>query len=336
MKKKIINKNNYEIDLLELLIIISKKKLKILFLTIFIFALSFFFINDNKISQELIFNFKTEIRPISKFEEFKYKKYNSYINYHRSRNKFFSLNPLKNYKDLNEIQNNSPSLIQDFYSFTDLDYSSFEIINKDNLLSLFIELFNENKYESDELYQDVFNKVISSIKLTSKINTANNTTQWYIEYQIEEKNIKNWEKLLRNIEKKINLKIHKYLNNSFNQIISNQEDLSKHKIEDLKYLMSTRPKSSEDYKNLNQLLDYLKLNKDIIRLKEIFNSTPIANSNDFNAVKIDFDISNYKIKNSKKSSQLDKKSQLILSALLGLIISIIYVLLENLVKRRSN
>ena len=37
------------------------------------------------------------------------------------------------------------------------------------------------------------------------------------------KNIKNWEKLLRNIEKKINLKIHKYLNNSFNQIISNQE-----------------------------------------------------------------------------------------------------------------
>ena len=150
------------------------------------------------------------------------------------------------------------------------------------------------------------------------------------------KNIKNWEKLLRNIEKKINLKIHKYLNNSFNQIISNQEDLSKHKIEDLKYLMSTRPKSSEDYKNLNQLLDYLKLNKDIIRLKEIFNSTPIANSNDFNAVKIDFDISNYKIKNSKKSSQLDKKSQLILSALLGLIISIIYVLLENLVKRRSN
>ena len=336
MKKKIINKNNYEIDLLELLIIISKKKLKILFLTIFIFALSFFFINDNKISQELIFNFKTEIRPISKFENFKYKKYNSYINYHRSRNKFFSLNPLKNYKDLNEIQNNSPSLIQDFYSFTDLDYSSFEIINKDNLLSLFIELFNENKYESDELYQDVFNKVISSIKLTSKINTANNTTQWYIEYQIEEKNIKNWEKLLRNIEKKINLKIHKYLNNSFNQIISNQEDLSKHKIEDLKYLMSTRPKSSEDYKNLNQLLDYLKLNKDIIRLKEIFNSTPIANSNDFNAVKIDFDISNYKIKNSKKSSQLDKKSQLILSALLGLIISIIYVLLENLVKRRSN
>ena len=336
MKKKIINKNNYEIDLLELLIIISKKKIKILFLTIFIFALSFFFINDNKISQELIFNFKTEIRPISKFEEFKYKKYNSYINYHRSRNKFFSLNPLKNYKDLNEIQNNSPSLIQDFYSFTDLDYSSFEIINKDNLLSLFIELFNENKYESDELYQDVFNKVISSIKLTSKINTANNTTQWYIEYQIEEKNIKNWEKLLRNIEKKINIKIHKYLNNSFNQIISNQEDLSKHKIEDLKYLMSTRPKSSEDYKNLNQLLDYLKLNKDIIRLKEIFNSTPLANSNDFNAVKIDFDISNYKIKNSKKSSQLDKKSQLILSALLGLIISIIYVLLENLVKRRSN
>ena len=217
---------------------------------------------------KLIFNFKTEIRPISKFEEFKYKKYNSYINYHRSRNKFFSLNPLKNYKDLNEIQNNSPSLIQDFYSFTDLDYSSFEIINKDNLLSLFIELFNENKYESDELYQDVFNKVISSIKLTSKINTANNTTQWYIEYQIEEKNIKNWEKLLRNIEKKINLKIHKYLNNSFNQIISNQEDLSKHKIEDLKYLMSTRPKSSEDYKNLNQLLDYLKLNKDIIRLKK--------------------------------------------------------------------
>ena len=72
MKKKIINKNNYEIDLLELLIIISKKKLKILFLTIFFFF-KFFFIKDNKISQELIFNFKTEIRPISKFEEFKYK-----------------------------------------------------------------------------------------------------------------------------------------------------------------------------------------------------------------------------------------------------------------------
>jgi len=69
-------------------------------------------------------------------------------------------------------------------------------------------------------------------------------------------------------------------------------------------------------------------NKRVERLKNLFLETPIHNINSFKAAKIDYVATNYK-------RQKSLTNILIISAVVGLLISLMYIFLNNLISSRK-
>ena len=71
-------KHNDEINILEILFILSKNKLKVLVpIVISLFFMSIYLVQLKPIKG--IFKTATSISPITKFDEFEYQKFNSYL-----------------------------------------------------------------------------------------------------------------------------------------------------------------------------------------------------------------------------------------------------------------
>ncbi len=346
--KKKLKKN--EIDLADLLINILENKFKVfIIITISILISLFTYDDKNNNHQNLttLFNAETKVKPISTFEEFKYETYNSYIIHNNAQNKFYAVN---DYKNLSSLE--GPYILREFYNFKNVDYSSFKIINRRYLLNLFIEKFNEEiilingikkfqllkreNFESNREYENAILKLVSKIKLKiiENPNTEGDMPSIHITYQIENENKDLWYQLLKNFEENANLEIKNFIDETFDKIIRNQYKLTQYKIEDLEILKQSFSEDNKSFKELEDIKKYILEKKDVERLVKAFNTTPIKNSNDFYAAKISLETTKFNKLPSASKIELDKKTRLILWGVLGLIISIIYISLENTIKRR--
>ena len=228
----ISNKNNSslgkEIDLIDIIIIVSQNKLKFFLITGIIIVISIFY----SFQLEHEYTVKSEIRPISTFDELEYQTYNLYLEYETE---FLSLQPSPD-DSIIEIKK-------------ELKKQSFSVIDKSYLLNLFIEkikdgkeiedaikkfnFIDKNNYNNDELYEKAVEAAASKISLippeiTKDGNKKNDN--WKLEFDYENKN--DFESFIKYIENNINENIRLYLKEVFNKLILNEKNLKKFRLED--------------------------------------------------------------------------------------------------------
>lgn len=334
VEKKI--KENPEIDLIEVIIIILKHKWKvfsIMFLFI-ILGLIYSSMQEPVISK---YEAKTEIRSISSFDEFEYEVYNNYLS--KSGPKVVQY-PIKIDNEtfmINEID-------------MEVDHSYFKKIDKEYLIKLFIEKINENEfllstmkefgllnkenYSNSLEYETALMKFADSFKLFPNSKELQKDEyiedySWIIKFKTQ--NVKNWEKYLIFLEKRTNDTIRDYLNKSFSNLLSNQAKMKGYKIEDI----DVEIENEKNKDKLNRLLtnrQKLLEEKDVDRLKFSFETTPIVNSDKFYAASLLHESTEYKnISQQRRSSS----SIIILSTIFGLILGIFFVLILNLIQQRK-
>ena len=132
-KKKTLND---EIDIIETLLVVWDKKWQVLLITVFVLIASFI-IQINQSPSKVIA--RTEIRPISVYDEAKYKIYNSIIN---------TIKPYYVKESISKITSESIEKIDRDYKIVKTEVKDLEInnINKLFLLDLFVEKLNEKSY----------------------------------------------------------------------------------------------------------------------------------------------------------------------------------------------
>ena len=257
MKKRI---KSDEVDLIEVFINILNNKLKIIGITfIFIFistALNYVF--------KPPLNAKTEIIPITIFENSLYTSFNSLLFEPRTGN------------DDKEILNaNRIKKINRDYL---LDFFIEEIQTKEIIIEAIInyQLIDRKKFNNEVKYLDEVKKKALKLNLIRPINLDNNNNDisgdrlnWIIEFKINDK--KKWEDALSFIDNEINNKIQKYLRENFKKALNDLKMLNQFKIEDLNLEIKN---AKEDYNTeiINQLA-FLKEQALIARELNIKNNT---------------------------------------------------------------
>lgn len=321
-----------EIDLVEILIIIWKKKFNVIFFILISFALVF--INQNIINNDpKKIRATTEISPISVYDEAKYKIYNSIIN------------TIKPYYIVEDI---SKKIVGDDLQ-TDISFKS--VNNKANnlhinnidekfLLGLFVDRINDKsnlkvlikkfnlikkeEYNEDKIeYEETINNLASSIKII-EIDEVN-----FIRIKTFNKVIKNWETFLEFIEKEINLQIQKKLSEMFNNYIVYADAINQFEIEDIETQLGVTVNEIQK-SNLNRQLSILNANRYIDRIQSIFNSSPISNPNSFYAAKINYNLTSYKADNNTSD-----RIMYLIAGILGAIVGIFFVLIANAIQKRT-
>ena len=254
MKKKI---ENDEIDLIEVVINIWNNKLKIAAITVIFIILS--------IALYLVIqpplNAKTEILPITIFEN------NSYVQYN-------SLTMPQGEKDDKKIKTEN----------------RFDKINRNYLLSLFLEelqtkdiiieaikkyqLIDQKKFDSEDKYLKAVEKKALKLDLLRPINVDGNKRgetrlNWIIEFKVDDKD--QWEQALSFIESELNNNIRNYLKLNFNTTLDNLKLLDQFQLEDLNLKINNAKK---DYDNeTSNRLAFLKEQSLIARKLNIENNT---------------------------------------------------------------
>jgi len=216
MKKKI---ESDEIDLIEVIANIWNNKLKIATITAIFMVLSvaYYFTFKPSITA------KTEILPITFFENDFYTGYNSLVGF--------------------QIENEEEKIVSQV---------RFNNINKEYLLNLFLEelktgtiiqeaikkyqLIDQSKFNDENEYLEAVEKYALSLDLLRPVNVdgskrGETRLNWIIEFNVDDKN--KWEETLSFIEIEINKTIQKYLRESFNITLNNLKLLDQFKTEDL-------------------------------------------------------------------------------------------------------
>lgn len=341
MKKKI---DNTEIDLAEIIITILKNKLKVTLILLMpsVVALTIWSV-DSKETPKSIFTAETEIVPNSIFEDYKYQAFNSFVD--GLMRKYPSM-VNQEYFRLNDKENSItiiPDSIKNYNVFSNFD---FEKIDRFFLYELFVEKISHKKFlikaikefnliekkenENTENYEKEVLKLASSINI-EKIKTDENKIK-SIKILAKTNDKENWEKFLKFIEKSANKEIQNYLKKKFELLILNVDRLNNYIIEDIEFEIST----NTDLKNnasLKKIRKRITENQDIKRLKNLYNETSIISSDKFSSGVIKVQSTDFKditIYNPKKSLT----NILALSLLLGLFLSVIYVMIVNSINKR--
>ncbi len=320
-----------EIDLIDILIVIWKKKFNVIFFILISFALVF--LNQNIINKEpKKIRATTEISTISVYDEAKYKIYNSIIN------------TIKPYYIAEDI---SKKIVGDNLQ-TDISFKSvnnkannlhINNIDKKFLLDLFVDRINDKPnlkilikkfnliQEEDNLdkieYEELINNLASSIKIIV-IDDVN-----FIRIKTNNEIIKNWEIFLEFLEKEINLQIQKKLSEMFNNYVVYADAVNEFEIEDIETQLKVTTNEIQK-SNLKRQLSILNANKYIDRIQSIFNSSPISNPNNFYAAKINYNLTSYKADNNTSD-----RIMYLIAGILGAIIGIFFVLIANAIQKRT-
>lgn len=328
-----------EIDLVDAFIIIWKKKFHVF--SFLILALLLTFISQLLFKPDKRINATTEIRPITVYDEAKYKIYNSIIN---------TIKPYYVKESVSKITAEAVEKIDRDYKIVKTEVKDLEIsnIDKEFLLNLFIDRLNERsnlvnaikkfnlvKREnySDKLeYEDAVAKIASSINLINidDLNDINNKTT-PVKIQYIGNDLKNWEEFLKFIEKDTNIEIHKKLSEMFTNYMNYVEAIKIFEIEDIETQLSVTREENEKLTLLKKKR-ILNANKYVERMTNIFDSSPISSSEEFYAAKIIFDSTHYK---SADKPSISLKLKYFLTALMGIVVGIFFVLIANAVKKRS-
>ena len=252
-----------DLDIIEIFLILWRNKWKVFIITtLFASAISIYYK-----MQKPTFTANTVIRPISTFNEFKYRTYNLYLQeLKKKKEEKASQEAQKNIKKNNK-SNNSES-----------EDKSFQKIDKEYLINLFIDniregkivrkaikdlnLINKNSYENDNSYESAVSRLALSIQLLPPvINNKKVRENWILRFKTQDR--EKWQEFLRYIEKPINNEIRNYLKKSFDELIQNEKTLINFKIEDLE---QERLNAIDNYDRVtaNRLI-FLKEQADIAR-----------------------------------------------------------------------
>ena len=142
-------------------------------------------------------------------------------------------------------------------------------------------------------------------------------------------NINNWENFLVFIEKETNEMIQRDLSLMFDNYINYVEAIKQFRIEDIQTQLSVTSDESEKIA-LEKKKDILIANKYIDRMKNIFNSSPISNRENFYAAKIIIDSTKY-----EKSKKNSKMKIYLVAAIFGALLGIFFALLSNAIQNRN-
>lgn len=317
-----------EVDLLEVFLVIWKKKWQVIFVTVV--CLILMFVNVSIKKPEKI-NAITEIRPISVYDAAKYKIYNSVIN---------SIRPYYVSESLDKVTTESVDEISKQYKILNTQVQNLEINNIDKmfLLNLFIDRLNEKSNLIDAIkkfnlikrkdyrdkleYEDAVIELASSIKLIRDDNGKN-----FISFQSF--NLENWEGFLKFIEKETNLEIQRKISDMFNNYINYVEAIKLYKIEDIQTQLSVTQNEREKIA-LEKEKNILIANKYIERIKDIFEGSPISKLENFYAAKIIYNQTVYELGDDKKSV----KTIFLVTGICGIILGIFFVLIANAIQNR--
>ena len=216
MKKKI---KSDEIDLIEVIINIWNNKLKIILIASLFVLITSIYVKNSEISIKA----KTEILPITVFENNLYSSFNSLL---------------------------APQTQSDDIKI--ITQQKLNNINKDYLLDLFIEelktkeiiieaikkyqLIDQSKFNDEDKYFDAVEKYALSLDLLRPVNVDGSKSgetrlNWTIEFKIIDQ--EKWEEALRFINNEINNGIQNYITQNFGQTLNNLKLLDQFKLEDL-------------------------------------------------------------------------------------------------------
>ena len=327
-------KNNQEIDLIDVFLVLNKNLFKLILITIIptIISIIYFY---NQAPNQIKFNVITQIEPVSAFNISEYIYYNSYVKRYLIHGK---LNENNSTQDLQE-NSGDENLVRN--GILEVNDESL-IINKQSLLNLFIDKIKERKifiegikkfelikkenFISQLDYENAARALANSI-LIKKSEPTNDI--WNINFQISDLN--KLDLFLLFIEEKTNEEVRKYLNETFNDLILNIERLNKYAIEDLEIEISN---SKDDLQLLKKLIKDKKLiaeNKHTQRLKNLFQSTPVLDSSKFFAAHI--------LTHSTKYINITKKNEnlkiIIIIAFISFVLGTILIIIGNSIKNRN-
>ena len=114
----------------------------------------------------------------------------------------------------------------------------------------------------------------------------------------------------------------------------NEQRLKQYKIEDIEWDISNNLDNKKLVTDLKNRKQKITENKDIERLVNLFNKTPIATGDNFISAKIRIESTNYKLINKKMESR-SLTSKLLMAGLFGAILAIIYVLISTALRNRN-
>ena len=236
MKNKILKEN--EIDLVDVTITLVNNKWKILLFSILALVIMLIYYSTQYKTPSFLA--VTEIRPISTFEESKYKTYNSYANLTVNQRKDMTKENIKEKTEL-EIE----KLLSEITT-----QMNFRSINKKYLHKLFIEKLNENEifingikkfnivpkenYKNPKVYDDEISKLAASIALLPPDDFTKKDAKekyWRIKFETSDK--ETWQKFLKYIQTPTNEAIRKYLSMFFDELIQHEKKLEQFKIDEV-------------------------------------------------------------------------------------------------------
>jgi hypothetical protein len=336
-----------EIDLSKIIIIVFSNKLKIFLITL-ITVIVGFSLNQLKLQNaSKTFLIKAQIHPIAVFEMSRYQEYNAYISNMFQNETERTSNILLKSKIDGETYRYYKSDFFDKIVNQNIQKSNLDKIDNMYLYSLFIAIINEEeriiqlikefniikkeKYQDNELYEKIVKKLASSIKVTDyeflKEENKNNLLLNFSNIQLKVENKQVGMKFLNLIQENINKDIKNHLKNEFNNLVISSNKLKVYRIEDIEFEISNNLEETNIVTQLKKLKKRIERNKDIERLKNIFQRTPIF-SDKFFAAK--FKAKSYMLLNHQKYDNFPNFFKFVL---LGLLLGIIYIMLENIIKK---
>ena len=339
MKKNLLKtKDDYEIDLIELIKNLWRSKFKIIIITIISFLIGVIYTYQKPLSYETSLQIKAsrslELNKLLVFEDFindnrKRDNSNEKLTNNRNEIKFIILD-----KFINEL-NDSKKLINNLKNITFLkkDISQLTEEEQEAHLYRYTELFTikkslqdpsiynikfnwDNALKGKEILRDVLNTARIEVaknlynELVSNINIIKNkniqTDLREIEYLVEQLEIAKSLKISNEFFGKINIMTFKY---------EDEDNFKNRLLNDAYYLRGEVAIQKEIDTIKNRKYDYL---NDLIKQAEFFKTQN------------NIDWVNYNLFEIKSSSNSKTIIILISSILLGLIIGIIYVLISNM------
>ena len=335
MKKKEIND---EIDLVDFIIIIWKKKLIVSLFIISSLIITFTVQLYQSPSKQVA---TTEIRKISVYDEAKYEIYNLFINtitpsYMEKRISESNIEKIKlgaRSKDITVVNQSQESLV-------------INNIKKKFLFKLFLDLIRdksfirqtlkESQFIQKENYSNMFeyNKAINEMLYSIDFlnielqDLDNNSTPVIIEFVSTD--MQKWENFLEYLEKQMNIQIQKKLTDMLSGYINYVNSIKKFKISDLDTQLEAANIEEAKRFELVRQKETLKNDKYVSRLKDIFSSSPLANEDDFYAATILTSSTKYELADERASKFL----VFIIAGLLGAIIGIFFALLASAIQNR--
>ena len=253
--KKTIESN--EMDLIEIIIIIWNNKLKIAAITVISIVLS----SALYFAFKPPFNSKTEILPITIFENNLYSAYNSLLIPQARGDEEEVLSKQR----INNIDKNY--LLNLFLEKLQTKEILIEAIKK-------YQLIDQKKFNDREEYLEKVEKYAAKLDLLSPINIdgserGETRLNWTIEFEINDK--EKWGEALSFIDNEINKNIQNYLVINFNRTLNNLKLLDQFKVEDLNQKIEFA-KNDYDIETSNRLA-FLNEQASIARELNIKNNT---------------------------------------------------------------